>query len=170
MGANIDYYQSALARERDASPCPACGSLNQVWERTCRECGARLEAEDDEEGELGGERVEGGAEPAPSSPPPAELLEQTLIRDLEAVDAAISQLELPADGSQSPCLVRIQGPNPGERFEFEGSEISIGKAAENEVSIPDDSRPLAPPRPHRAAGRRGGPLRPGVHQRDRGQR
>ena len=137
--ANVEFYRRALAREKDSVPCSACGFLNQVWERSCRECGAEMEIQEEDDREFGfgvpGAEVSAGDSLTESAQP---LLEQTLIRDLEAVDGAIAQLESAPSLDGRPCLVRIQGPNPGERFEFEGGELLIGKAPENQMSIPAD--------------------------------
>lgn len=135
LQGNIDHYRRALAKEKDAFPCAACGAMNLIWEKRCRECGADVEGAT----EQGGEPSAGAATMVrgPSDRPLAAPLERTLIRDLaslvppeEAPDAVAPQ--------ERPCLLRIQGPNAGERFRISGGELSIGKAPENHLALPDD--------------------------------
>jgi len=120
---NISFYEQALAKEKDSFPCGACGSLNPIWEKQCRECGAEL------------------AEREGMRENPDEMvleLEKTLIRDLEAIEG--DRVESPGEAAApgQPCLVRIQGPSAGEKFLLEQDELWIGKAPENHVSIPPD--------------------------------
>jgi len=146
LRGNIDHYRRALAKEKDAFPCSACGAMNLIWEKRCRECGADVEG-----------LAEGGAAPAPAEGPAGLLpirsapaasagapgvapgLERTLIRDLASLgDAPEGADDEPVPDGERPCLVRIQGPNSGQRIRIQSSELCIGKAPDNHLSIPDD--------------------------------
>lgn len=137
LQGNIDHYRRALAKEKDSFPCSACGAMNLIWEKRCRECGGDVEGIS--EPRESREAALGAATLVRPAAPPAPVLERTLIRDLASLGGGDEGLSDEPVGSQErPCLVRIQGPNAGERIRIAGVEISIGKAPENHLAIPED--------------------------------
>ncbi|MFN7974501.1 MAG: FHA domain-containing protein [Acidobacteriota bacterium] len=158
LARNVEYYRRALAKEKDSFPCAACGSLNPIWDKRCSECGADLEPYDGAQVRplpAPAALTDASEAPAPSerpaieepaeathvsfeSPPTVPILERTLIRDLASIEPAAQQLPFEVEGNGRPFLLRIQGPQLGETFAFDGTELHIGKAPENQMSIPDD--------------------------------